>query len=258
MAAPVRVLAERAPLDREDLSLDAAASHHVARVLRARRGDALVVFDGDGCERDATIVEVRQERKAIVVRLRLEGEPRSGVVADSARVHVLQALAKGDKLERVVRACAELGAAAVWPVQCERSVAKLDTHRAEAQRAHLSAISASASEQCGRADLLQVLPVLTLGEAVQRAATVASLRCVADETGGASAAEWLAASGASEGPVALLVGPEGGLADDERALAHRAGFSSITLGPRILRTEHAGAAFCAIASAILGDLKRRG
>lgn len=257
MVARVRVLARSASLDGDELALDDAASHHVARVLRAREGDGLVVFDGGGFERDATIREVHEARRAVTVRVAFDGSIRRGIVADRAAVHVLQGLAKGDKLERVVRACAELGAAAVWPVECERSVVRHDPARSAAQQTHLASVSASASEQCGRADLLQVESTQSLSLAVARASESIPLRCVADEAGGVSVAEWLATTARAEGPVALLVGPEGGLSDEERALAQSAGFVSVSLGPRILRTEHAAAAFCAIASAIIGDVRAR-
>lgn len=255
MVARIRVLARRAPLESSEIALDSAVSHHVARVLRAREGDAVVVFDGEGLERDARVASVRDERRSVIVRVAFEGSARSGVVADRAAVHVLQGLAKGDKLERVVRACAELGAAAVWPVECERSVSRLDASRAEAQRLHLESVSASASEQCGRADLLRVEPVRSVAAALERASGTIVHRCVADEAGGVSVAAWLGAR--AEGPVALLVGPEGGLTDEERALARNAGFATVSLGPRILRTEHAAAAFCAMASAAFGDLRPR-
>jgi 16S rRNA (uracil1498-N3)-methyltransferase len=264
MAPRIRVLLREGGLHGPhgaERALDELASHHLARVLRVASGQAIVLFDGEGLEREAAITKIQVERRNTAVYARLEGEPRPGLVRDGARVHVLQGAAKGDRLERVVRACAELGAAAVWPVQCERSVARPDLARALAQRAHLLEVSVSASEQCGRADLCEVAPLVGLSEAL-RLAVVRGLRgCFADERGGIPAPVWLRGQrAAGEAPdegwsgCAVLVGPEGGLTDPERQLALEAGFVPVSLGPRVLRTETAGAAFVAIATALAGDL----
>lgn len=239
-------------------SLSEAITHHLARVLRLDRGARLVLFDGRGREQDATLTELVASKRSLSATVTLEGAPRDGVIADRARVHVLQGSAKGDKLERVVRACAELGAVAVWPVQCERSVARPDAARAEAQRAHLAAVSASASEQCGRADLLDVEPLRTLSVALERARVVGLVGCVADESGGEPVRRWIERSAARSAPLAVLVGPEGGLSDEERRIAVEAGFDRVSFGRRILRTEHAAAAFVAVASALVGDGSRTG
>lgn len=255
MAPRIRVCARGVSLGDASIALDESASHHLARVLRVGEGDALVLFDGEGRERDGRVEAIVASKKTVQVRVALDGLARDGALADRARVHVLQGNAKGDKLERVVRACAELGAAAVWPVQCARSVVKLDAQRALAQHEHLRAVSVSASEQSGRADLLAIEPLRSLDAALERARDLGLRGCVADEAGGERAASWLrrAASEHPHAALAVLIGPEGGLSDEEREMAYAVGFSSISLGSRILRTEHAAAAFVAIASAIVGD-----
>jgi 16S rRNA (uracil1498-N3)-methyltransferase len=264
MAPRVRVLlrseALHGPLGRE-ISLDEPASHHLATVLRVASGQPVTLFDGVGSERGAIVTGIQVERRATVVIARLEGEARLGVRSDRASVHVLQGAAKGDRVERVVRACAELGASAVWLVQCERSVARPDPARARSQHAHLHAVSVSASEQCGRADLCEVRPIVPLEQALSEIRARGVIRCFADEEGGVPVSRWLmesARASRAEGGewpgCAVLVGPEGGLTDRERRLARDAGFVGVSLGPRVLRTETAGPAFVAIASALLGDL----
>lgn len=254
MAPRVRVHVADILLGDGARSLDEPASHHLARVLRLDAGAKLVVFDGHGREQDAAITSIEQSKRSVRVLLALEGSARDGVVADRASVTVIQGLAKGDKLERVVRACAELGASAVYAVACERSVQRLDSAKASAHEAHLRAVSASASEQCGRADVMTVRVGLSLVAALELSQRESTRRCVADEAGGVSVRAWLERS-RNDGPasIATLVGPEGGLTDAERAAARACGFESISLGPRILRTEHAGAAFVAMAVAVVGD-----
>jgi 16S rRNA (uracil1498-N3)-methyltransferase len=264
MAPRVRVFASggvQRPQDRvrdDAFALSPAASHHLARVLRLDVGARVVLFDGEGSEQDATLAAIHSAKRAVEVLVHLEGPPRAGLVRDASRPHVLQGLSKGDKLERVVRACAELGAAAVWPVHCERSVARPDAARAAAQRLHLEEVSVSASEQCGRADLCVVAPFDALSAALARASDEGLRGCFADELGGVPVTDWLRATTTAASdhapPVAVLIGPEGGLTDDERAIASRRGFTGVSLGPRTLRTETAGPAFVAIASAVLGDL----
>lgn len=250
MAPRVRVYVDRIELGEGTRALDERASHHLARVLRLDVGARIVVFDGLGHEQDATIHGVEQSKRSLRATIALEGEPRRGVIADRAAVTVIQGLAKGDKLERVVRSCAELGARAVVAVSCERSVQKLDAARASAQQEHLRAVSASASEQCGRADVMDVHVGVSLLEALRSAAS-AGRGCIADEAGGRSARAWIEVR--DQRPLAVLVGPEGGLTDAERELARACGFDSVSLGPRILRTEHAAAAFVAMAVALVGD-----
>ncbi len=259
MAPRVRVCAEGISLGDGARWLDHAVAHHLVRVLRLSEGDRLTVFDGMGSEQHAVVIEVSALKREVRVAVALDGAARAGVVADSARVHVLQGAPKGDKLERVVRSCAELGAAAVWPVQCERSVAKLDAARAAAQRAHLHAVSVSASEQCGRADLLRVEECQSIAAVIAAARNSDLVGCIADEAGGEPARCWIervgrAVENRSQRPaLAVFVGPEGGLTDEERDRLRAAGFASISLGPRILRTEHAAAAFVAMASVLTGD-----
>jgi 16S rRNA (uracil1498-N3)-methyltransferase len=234
----------------ERVALAGSEARHLARVLRVRRADVVVIFDGQGWEAEGRVAEVRTGR-ADEVLIELVVSPRAGVGADRAGVVWLQGVPKADKLERITRQAAELGARALWPVVTERSVAR---GPAASRTERLREIAVSASAQCGRADLLEVREPVALSDALLALPGDVELRFVAWERATAPVTRAVSPSAAA-GACAVLVGPEGGLADEEVALAEAAGFKTVSLGPRIWRTETVAPALLAILSALRGDLR---
>ncbi len=223
-----------------EFELDEENSRHLAKVLRARPGDSLTLFNGQGIEAQAVII---QTPKGLV---RVKAQQGRTIHRESpVHITVVQALCTGDKMDWVVQKATELGASAIIPVSADRSVLKLDAERAEKRGAHWRAIAQSASAQCGR----NVMPVISNVLAIDQA--IANWRAsAAPKTG------WLLDPFASQtlssaelsGPLTFMIGPEAGWSDKEEALARAAGFNGIRCGPRILRTETAAAAvLCAVA-----------
>lgn len=242
----LRALVEPASLRRDEALLVGDRAHHLARVTRVRVGEAVTAFDGQGTERDAVVQDLSRDG----VRLRFTAPARAGVTRDRARVTLLQAVPKGDKLETIVRQATELGVERVVPVWSERSVPRERADRAEARHQRLLRVVEEAARQCGRADLPELLPACPLAEAIERAASCA-LRLVAWER---AVRPLRGLPDPEGGGVALLVGPEGGLALAEAQAAEAAGFVTISLGPRVLRTETVAPALLAVLSARWGDL----
>jgi 16S rRNA (uracil1498-N3)-methyltransferase len=224
------------PLPRE-------AIHHL-RVARVPWGTEVVLFDGEGFEREGTL-----DPGGDTVTLR--GPVRAGVGADRACVTWLQGYPKGDKLDTILRQATELGVAAFWPVYTARSVPHARSERQAARLARWRRIAEEAARQSGRADLPELHPPEAL-DVVLDALPEGALRLLAWEGASTPLARVVAAS--TRRPVVVLVGPEGGLDANEVACCVARGFVAVSLGPRILRTETVAPAMLTALSVLCGDL----
>jgi 16S rRNA (uracil1498-N3)-methyltransferase len=225
------------------LTLPAEAAAHLTRVLRLGVGDACVLFDGRGGEYPARIAGVA--RREVSVEL----GPHDPVEREPAlRILLLQGLARGERMDLIVQKATELGVAAIRPVHTLHSGVRLDADQAARKLAHWRAVAVSACEQCQRNTVPELLPPLTLAEAVSQAP--AGARLMLSLGGRGAVAQPLRPAGGPDGTaVTVLVGPEGGLAEPEEALAAAAGFTPTSLGPRVLRTETAALAALAVLTA---------
>ncbi len=232
------------PLDSgRELRLGASAAAHVGRVLRLVTGSELTLFDGRGGEYPATIVESR----GTVLRVRV-GAHRAIERESPLRITLAQALARGERMDWIVQKATELGVAAIVPLLTERSVVKLDARQAEKRREHWRGIVIGACEQSGRNRLPDVLGPQPLDQWLA-SAPPADARILLDPT-----ADSGLRSLDSTRTVSVLIGPEGGLSPAERALAVRAGFTQLRMGPRVLRTETAAIAALSALQALHGDV----
>ena len=216
------------------VDLDGAQANYLGNVLRLGVGAELLVFDGGSGEWLARIVEAGKKRMALTVELRTR-EPET--IPD---VRLAFAPVKRAQTDWLVEKATELGAAGLQPVMTQRTVAE----RVKLER--LEAIAIEAAEQCGRTRLPEIMEPVTLKQLL----TASDRRLYfADETGGEPAAHAFAA-----GPATILIGPEGGFTEEERALVRAApGSMPISLGPRILRAETAALAALAAYMAVAGD-----
>lgn len=224
------------------LELPATAVPHL-RALRRRAGSALVLFDGRGGEYSARLAHL--ERRAAVVSV----EAFSPREAESPlAVTLVQGLAKGERMDFVVQKATELGVARILPVFTAHGAFRLPPERAASRRAHWERVAASACEQCGRNRLPVVetpAPLMDVWEQLPPGPGVVL------QPGAGKA---LRGAGLSPGPLTLLVGPEGGLAEVELAEAARRGYLPVGLGPRVLRTETAAVAVLAALQVLAGDM----
>ena len=219
-------------------TLDEAATRYVVRTHRLRRGATFVAFDPEAAtEADAQLLD-ESPRGA---RCRFDSV-RPASRSTPLRVTLLQAFAKGTKLDRVVRDATVLGASELVVVSTERTIAGApagDGGRAERWRK----IAVEAARQCGRGDMLRLSGPTKLRDAL--AGELPPRRLLLDPEAEATLHAMLADWAPSDA-VALLVGPEGGLSEDERDAAKAAGFAPAALGPFVLRTETAAAAALAV------------
>ncbi len=228
------------------VTLDPRAAGHCARVLRMRAGDAIVLFNGEGGEYQARLETVnRREVRAEVGRF--DAVSRES----SLRVTLYQALARGERMDYALQKAVELGVAAVVPVLTRRCVVQLDAQKRERRMAHWAGVVTSACEQSGRTRLPALHPPMTLAQVLETGGgNDTQLRLVLDP----EAQEGLSQLANNSDEVDLLIGPEGGLDTAEIAACRAAGFTPLRFGPRVLRTETAGAAVIAALQSRWGDL----
>jgi len=226
-----------------EIALSSGAVHHALRVLRLKAGDAVTLFDGEGGEFAAELAHASS--RALAVRV---FEHRAIERESPLAVTLVQGLAAADRMDYVVQKAVELGAAAIVPVTAARSVARLDGARAARRAEHWRQIAIAACEQSGRNRLPQLCAPQDLAQWL-RAPSPAQLRLLLATDAAGSLDDLTKPTGAVE----LLVGPEGGFTAEELASALAAGFRAVRLGPRVLRTETAGAAMLAAMNALWGD-----
>jgi 16S rRNA (uracil1498-N3)-methyltransferase len=228
------------------LILPVEQSHYVNRVLRLKPTEALTLFNGKGGEFSAVIVTV--SRHGVAVRVDAHISP---TVESPLGVHLVQGVSRGERMDTVVQKATELGISRLTPVLTKFSVVRLDDDAKRDKRtAHWTKIAQSACEQCGRT----VPPVIDIpvkfNEWRQQLVQDGYRRIALHPT----AASPLASLQPVASRVMLLIGPEGGLSENEIGAATAAGFETCSLGPRILRTETAAIAAIAILQARWGDL----
>lgn len=227
--------AARAAGDRMDL--DPEESHHAARVLRLKPGDALNVFDGAGREWAATIDAATKDRVTVVV-----GPEVTGRIEPPLRIVLCQANVRPEKLEWVLQKGTEIGVAAFRIFMSERVEAPPPS---PARLTRYGRILLEACKQSGR----RVLPSLTVGELDAPGA-----EAVAIVLAGRSAPLAAILAGSPPAEAGIAVGPEGGLTDAEVSSLTERGWRAGSLGPRVLRTETAGAIAAAVVLHTWGDL----
>jgi 16S rRNA (uracil1498-N3)-methyltransferase len=224
--------------------IEGSAANHVLRVLRLAPGDPLTVFDGRGGEHAARIGGLDKSGVTIEV-----GEHRPVERESPLEVTLAQGVSRGERMDLVVQKATELGVRRIVPVLTERTVVRVDAKQRAARLHHWQGVAVAACEQCGRNTVPRIGPPVTVSELLS-AGDDGSLRLVLTPGGEASVRDLTAGPGG----VTLLIGPEGGLSQDEHQAAIRAGYRPLGLGPRVLRTETAAIAAIAAIQLQLGDL----
>jgi 16S rRNA (uracil1498-N3)-methyltransferase len=205
-------------------------------------GDQITLFDGYGGEYEASIHD--SGKNGVIVDIGkfcpIEREP-------AVTVCLAQGLASGDKMDTVLQKAVELGVTRFQPLATRKSVVRLTEERATRRALHWQQVAIAACEQCGRNQLPEVLEVDDINEWLVK--RTQGLRLMLTPNAPQRLADL---SRPSEG-LTLLVGPEGGLSDDEERLALDMGYTPVRLGPRVLRTETAGLAALAAIQVLWGD-----
>lgn len=226
----------------ESLRLSATASHHLIRVLRYKVKTAVTVFNGKGGEYSAVLLDENPKATQLGVHDYTDINRASPL-----KINLLQGISRGEHMDTTIQKTTEAGIDEIIPVICERS-ASIKSNRVGKKLERWHQIAISACEQCGRNLLPSVHRATPFDQAIYDDTSACKL--VLDP----AATEGIKTLGPYAGTVSILCGPEGGLSDREIDAACNAGFKRISFGPRILRTETAGAAFVTALQVIWGDM----
>jgi 16S rRNA (uracil1498-N3)-methyltransferase len=214
------------------ITLDEFASHHLARVLRATIGDKVILFNGQGGEYSGVIQQIN--KKTVMVDLK---EFIARDVESSLEIWLAQGISRGEKMDYTIQKAVELGVSKIIPLFSERCNVKLDSERSEKRIQHWQSVMISACEQSGRNRVPEIIMPQSLENWLPN--VQADFRLVLSPYAECKLKQLAIPSKAR---VVLLIGPEGGLSDQEISLAVTHGFQALNLGPRVLRTETAAVA----------------
>ncbi len=232
---PPRLFSDRPLTAGATFALPAGPARHV-QVLRMQPGAALTLFDGTGGEFAATVVQMGRSEVTVQLGARSEADRELPF-----RVTLALGMPANERMDTLVEKATELGASAIQPLLCERSVLRLAGERAQKKVAHWQAVAVAACEQSGRTRVPVVGPVCTLPQWLRERPAQAMSRWML----GFHAARPVGAMAMAPAGVVCLSGPEGGLSPDEEAAARAAGFAAVSLGPRVLRADTAPLALLA-------------
>lgn len=228
------------PLTAGPLLLQGPEAHHLATVCRAKVGQRITLFNGDGKDYPAHIVGIA--RKVV----ELEVSPGVESARELAQpLTIACAPPKGDRLDFLLEKLTELGVSRFVPLVCERGV--VDARKLNRERLERAVVESA--KQCGRSVLMQIEPARTCAELFAESASVSVTVSAAEQTSppirrvlahsDSAVPRQRLAEVPQGGPVLAAVGPEGGFSPAEAQAAYAAGWHLVTLGPRILRIETA-------------------
>lgn len=224
------------------IELDDNAFNHCIKVLRLGEGASLTLFNGDGREYPAELLEVSKKRAMASI-----GESCAPGRESPLQLIVGQSISRGERMDYAIQKATELGVARICPLFTERCEVRLNQERQEKRQRHWQQIAISACEQSQRCYVPQIDEPQPLSDWL--GSVDAELKLVLHHHTAEPLGQLTKPSS-----VALLIGPEGGLTEEEVAQALDAGFRPVAFGPRVMRTETAPVAAAAVLQYLWGDL----
>ncbi len=229
-------------------SFNGELHHHMARVLRLRPGDELLLVDEQGRSHQGVIDQITQEWTAVRLTVTREAAPPS----ISPAITIVQGLPRGEKIDLVLQKGTELGVNGFSLFRADRSVPRLTGDKLQSRLERWERIVFEAARQSERFDLPQVVWIPSARDAAEN--VKADLKLLLWERGTSVHLRETLAALPRPASIAIAIGPEGGFAPDEFQAFSDQGFIPVTLGKRILRTETAALAMTAIVQYIWGDI----
>ncbi len=227
----------------QTIDLEPDAANHVGRVLRMQIGQNIKLFNGDGHDYDAVLTDISKKQ----VKAKIESKQQL-TNESPLELHLAQGISRGDKMDFTLQKSVELGITEITPIFTERCGVKLSGDRLEKKHQQWQKIVVSACEQSGRAFVPKVNKPIKLSEFLQQKTEQLKLNLHPRAT---TNVKTLAKP---EQGVRFIIGPEGGLDDNEIEQALKAGYQEILLGPRVLRTETAALTLISALQLQFGDL----
>lgn len=231
-----------------DLSLSVTlpqeSSHYILHVLRLKMGDEVILFNNTEGEYLCEIIDIKKSNASLKVKKFVNTNPESGL-----KLHLAQAIVKGDKMDWIIQKAVELGVTEITPLMTEFCNIKLNPQRAAKRIHHWQKIIISACEQSGRTKLPLLNPVDYLERWVDEQNADVKIICHPEIKD-----PHPRPSPVYERGVRVLIGPEGGFSPSEVKMSMENGFKAMSLGPRILRADTAAVAALSILQNTWGDL----
>lgn len=224
-----------------EIELNPTNHQHLSRALRMAVGGAVRLFNNSG--QDYCAVVVHTDKKSTLVRIT---EALALPTESPVQVHIGLGMSLGDRMEYAIQKATEAGVVAITPLETERSELRLKGDRAEKKHARWQQVAISAAEQCYRAQVPEIHPVMSLRDWVNTPSNACKLVLHHEH------AQRLAEHTKPEF-VRALIGPEGGLSDSDLTVAYAADFAPVAIGPRVLRTETAPVVLLAAINTLWGD-----
>ncbi len=231
------------------VELTAENKHHAARVLRLKKGDPIILFDGRGGEYAAHISVISKSGTTAVI------EDFHNIVRESPlHIELAQAICVNEKMDWIIQKAVEMGVNSIQPVSTERSIVHLSDERSAKRLQHWHKIVISACEQCGRNQVPKVYPLTSLLQWLSQKKSESSVHGMSIMLSTIATTRLRQIAQPAPGtPITLAIGPEGGFTPDETVTLEHAGFIPLRLGQRILRTESAPLAAVSALQALWGD-----
>ena len=234
-------------VEKDLLKISGQEARHIRRALRLRMGDEIVVFDGSGKEYKGRIVE--EEPTSVVIKV---GGLFSSKEESSVEITLAQSLLKGEKMDYLIQKATELGVREIIPFFSSRSVPLLDKSKKLERHRRWERIAIEASKQCGRGFIPKIERLCDYSEMLSLASRE-SLRIVLDEREGRRLKEVLRES-KDQRRIFFVVGPEGGMSQEEVEKSKKTGFIPVFMGGRIVRAETASLCLLSILQYEWGDI----
>lgn len=230
--------------ENQTLTLPDTSFQHLCKVLRLKSDHPLRVFNGQGGQYHATLCDVEKRTANIAIGAFEALDNESAV-----KVTIGQTLSRGERMDYAIQKSVEAGVFAIQPLLSERCEVKLEDKRMEKRLTHWQQVAISAAEQCGRGLVPIVYPPIELTEWVENCNDMLKFTLHHHSAKPIKQFEL-----PSQKQIALLIGPEGGLTENEVQHSEKQGFNPITLGPRVLRTETAPVVALSVIQTLWGDI----
>ena len=228
--------------DNQNVVLEGDEFHHLANVMRARVGEKVCLFNGNGVFYFGEITQINKKNAEILINHseKSENEPLINLT-------IYQALAKGDKLSLVMQKITEIGATELAIFDSDFCDVKANTTRVD----RLETIAISAAKQCGRATITKQTGVFKLKEVAEKIKNYDAFLVAYEAEDGLTLSNFLISNKPNLKNIAIMIGAEGGFSEKEIEMLKTSGAKIVSLGNRILRTETASIVCAGLAMQIL-------
>lgn len=232
------------------VTLKNSEANHIKNVLRMGKGEEMALFDDLGNEYEAVILDMTPQG----VELEIIKISPALTQEINFELHVAQSFLKDKKMDILVRQITELGVAAWHPFFSERSIPQPDRDRIRHRMVRWEKIAKESQKQCLRNTPLQIEPPLTFKEIIEKGSH-AEVKVIFWENESNPIGDILEGRKTIPEKVFVVIGPEGGFSSNEIAFAKERAFTSLSLGPRLLKAETAALSACVLMQFLFGDMK---